>query len=205
MDAQRLAVRLASNSKFSGRSGDRWEKWLSHFDLRFRDVEEKERVGFLIDLLEGPALDVLARLGPKELSDYRAVTKTLSTAFRHDVSSLHAYAELGKAEQQPGEEVEAFGARIIHLVKAAYPKATEEEAQENGLKQFVCGLSDGRLQEQLINRHELKSLQDALDVARHHNKKTDTIQAVRARKQTDAALAVRQQPRKPWTPRTEGR
>ena len=81
MDPHRLAIRVASNQKFSGRSGDNWERWFSHFELRFRDIPKTERVGLLIDLLESSALDCVAKLPPKFLQDYEKVTEALSSTF----------------------------------------------------------------------------------------------------------------------------
>ena len=61
VDQQRVCLRVASNPKFSGQGYESWEKWLSHFELRFSEVEKGQRSGILIDLLEGIALDECAK------------------------------------------------------------------------------------------------------------------------------------------------
>ena len=190
MDPHRLAVRLASNPKFSGRSGDNWARWLSHFELRFRDIQKAERVGLLIDLLEGSALDYATKLTPKTLQDYELVTKELGSKFGEDVSSLQAYAELSQVEQEPGEETEAFGDRVLRLVKQAYPEASSQQIQDHGVKQFICGLADKRLQEKLIAMEGLGSLEEALRIAKTYKKTTDALDAVRAKKESGTAMAA---------------
>ena len=79
MEQQRLSLRVASNPKFSGKGGENWEKWLSHFELRFRDVEKSQRSGILIDLLEGIALDECAKLATRELQDYETIKRHYMT------------------------------------------------------------------------------------------------------------------------------
>ena len=195
MDLHRLAIRVASHQKFSGRSGDDWDRWLSHFELRFRDIPKAERVGVLIDLLDSSSLDCVAKLTPKTLLDYDAVTKVLGSSFGGEVNTLQAYAELGQIEQEPGEETEAFGDRVLKLVKKAYPDASSQQTQDNGLKQFICGLADRRLQEKLVAMGDLGSLEEALRVAKTYKKTTDALDAVRARKESGMVVtAQRQQP-----------
>ena len=162
MEHQRLSLQVASNPKFSGRGGESWEKWLSHFELRFRNVEEKQRGGILIDLLEGVALDECAKLTAKELQDYDAIKKSLCDRFGGEVDTLQAYAELAQAKQEPGEGVEAFGDRIMELIEKSFPSASPVQKQEHGVKQFVCGLTDERLQEKLIAKDDLVSLKKAV-------------------------------------------
>lgn len=194
MDPHRLAVRVASNPTFSGRAGDNWTRWLAHFELRFRDIQEAERVGLLIDLLEGSALDYATKMTSKVLQDYKSVTKELGSKFGEDVSSLQAYAELGQVEQEPGEETEDFGNRVLGLVKQAYPGATSQQIQDHGLKQFICGLADKRLQEKLVAMDGLGSLDEALRVAKTYKKTAGALDAVRARKEGGVAMAAQRQP-----------
>ena len=187
---ERLSLRVASNSKFSGRGGESWEKWLSHFELRFRDVEKNERSGILIDLLEGIALDECAKLTPKELQNYDSITKTLKERFEGDIDTLQAYAELAQAKQGPGEGVEDFGDRIMHLIEKTFPEAPLAQKQEHGVKQFVCGLTDERLQEKLIAKDDLVSLKKAVQVAKQLKVKENVLEAVRGKKHSDVAMAA---------------
>lgn len=190
MDPQRLALRVASNSKFSGQSDENWEKWLSHFELRFRDVEKEQRGGILIDLLDGVALDECAKLASKELQDYDTIKKSLQDRFGGEVDTLQAYAELAQARQEPGEGVEAFGDRVMELLEKSFPSASPVQKQEHGLKQFVCGLSDEKLQEKLIAKDKVVSLKAAVQVAKQLKAKENVLEAVRGKKAGGVAMTA---------------
>ena len=190
MDSQRIALRVASNPKFSGNGGDSWEKWLSHFELRFHDVEKQQRGGILIDLLDGVALDECAKLSTKELQDYETIKKSLGDRFGGEIDTLQAYAELAQAKQEPGEEIEAFGDRIMGLVEKSFPNGSTVQKQEHGLKQFVCGLSNERLQEKLIARDEIGSLKAAIQVAKHFKVKENVLEAVRGKRTGEVVMAA---------------
>ena len=190
MDQQRLCLRVASNPKFSGQGNESWEKWLSHFELRFSEVEKAQRSGILIDLLEGIALDECAKLTSKGLQNYETLKNTLQDRFGSKVDTLQAYAELAQAKQQPGEGVEAFGDRIMRLVENAFPNTSTIQKQEHGVKQFVCGLADERLQEKLIAKDDLVSLNDAVKVARQLRVKENVLDAVRGKKPGEIAMAA---------------
>lgn len=193
MDAKRLAMRVASSPKFSGCGGESWEKWLSRFELRFRDVEEADKPTVLIDLLDGTALDVCARLNQKELEDYEKIKNTLKDRFGENVVALQAYAELGQAEQRPGEDIEAFGDRILELVEKAYPTGSSKQKQDSGLKQFICGLSDKDLQEKLIAKDGLVSMEGAVQEAKSYRTKACALEAMRAKREGGLAMAARAQ------------
>ena len=190
MDPKRLALRVASSAKFAGRSHESWEKWLAHFELRFRDVDDDERAKVLIDLLDGTALDLCTRLTQKELSDYESVKKALQNRFGEDTVTLQAYAELSQAEQKPGEDVEEFGDRILELVTKAYPGATQKQIQDSGLKQFICGLADVKLQEKLIARDDLTTMGMAVKVAKGYRTKAGTLEVMRAKREGDVAMTT---------------
>lgn len=190
MDPKWLAMRVAGSPKFTGSSHENLGKWLSHFELRFRDVPDEDLAKVLIDLLDGTALDLCTRLSKKELTDYETIKKALQSRFGEETVALQAYAELSQATQKPGESAEEFGDRILELAGKAYPGASLKQKQDSSLKQFICGLTDGKLQGKLIARDDVNSMEDAIQVAKSYRTRAGILEAMRNKTESGVAMTA---------------
>ena len=69
-------------------------------------------------------------------------------------------------------------------------KVSTAQKQEHALKQFVCGLTDGRLQEKLIAKDDFVSLKEAIQVAKRLKVKENVLEAVRGKKPGEMVMAT---------------
>ena len=191
MAESRLSLRVACCSKFSGRSGEDLDKWLSHFELRFRGLKDDERAEALIDVLEGEAFDVCVQLGAEKCTSYKAVKEALQRRFGGSTDPLQAYAELANVSQATTESIEAYAERVLRMTAKAFPGMDTKQLQVNALKPFLCGLVDHELQTRLISRDDVISLDTAVLAAAAFRTKAEVLSAMRAKKDGGTAAVVK--------------
>ena len=145
---------LSRARKFSGNSGDDWEKWVDRFEAQTHLYKDEDRLQCLLGLLEDDALDVFVSLSAKAKVDYSTVKAALTDHFGKKTDTLQAHAELGRAMQEPGESVESFASRVRKIGKLAYPGVAEGDKTVEGsiTSRFICGLRDEWVQRKLCGR-----------------------------------------------------
>ena len=190
MSDSRLSIRIANTTKFTGREGDDWEKWVSRFETRFCGEDDNSLASILRDVLDGVALDVCSKLGKETCQNYAKVKTALQSKFGKTSDPRHAHAELRHAQQGPGESAEAYGERILRLTRAANPDATEKQLQKTALEHFMCGLSDLHLQERLHTRDDIVSLDVAIMAANKYKEKEAVLASMRTTQGNSMAMAA---------------
>ena len=135
---------LTRARKFSGKSGDNWDTWISHFEAQTITFDDAGRLQCLLSLLDDDALDAFIAIPAKVKVKYDTAKKSLDARFGRTIDRLQALAELNKSTQATGESVEKFGERLRKLGKLAYPQAIEGDktAESSITCRFICGLRD---------------------------------------------------------------
>ena len=179
MAFSQLAIKISNTSKFTGGEEADWDTWISRFETRFADVEDKTLAGILLDVLDGTALDVCTKLGKEAYTDYKKLKLTLQSKYGKTSNPRRALAELRCTRQALGESSEAFADRVLVLTKQAYPGFNDQQVQTSALEHFMCGLSDLKLQEKLHARDDVASLDAAVDLSRSYRDKEATLMSMR--------------------------
>ena len=171
---------LSRASKFSGESGEVWQKWFRRFEAQTASMKAGDRLAAMVGLLDGVALDTFASLTEESRKDYGRVVEALKSRFGRQISTLQAHAELNRVCQSPSESVEDFSARIRELSGLAQPALPSEHSAMEGFQcgRFICGLRDTQLQERLISQN-VSTLTDAVRVSKEFEETRKTIKAVR--------------------------
>ena len=184
------ALFMTRASKFSGESGEVWEKWFCRFEAQTASMKAGDRLAAMVGLLDGTALDTFVSIGEESRKDYGSVVETLKSRFGRQISALQAHAELNRACQSPSESVEDFAARIRELSGLAQPALPSDHSAMEGFQcgRFICGLRDTQLQERLIKR-DVSTLADAVRVSKEFEGNRKTIEAMR-KQEVDVIGAV---------------
>ena len=183
---------LARWAKFSGESGEVWEKWFRRFEAQTEGMEVKNRLSALVSLLEEIALGTFTSFSAESRKDYERVVKSLKDRFGKQVSALQAHAELSKVHQAPSESIGNFAARIRELSELAYPDTATGRDTLEGFQcgRFMCGLRDARLQEKLSSQNS-QTLTEAVRVSKEFEKSLNAVLTMRGQFD-DAGGAVAQ-------------
>ena len=171
---------LARAPKFNGEVGEVWEKWLCRFEAQTGNSAAGERLAALVGLLDGAALDAFVSLPSATQKDYSKVVDALKAQFGRQVSTLQAHAELTRVRQTASESLENFAARIRELSALAHPDSADGNSALEGFQcnHFICGLRDGKLQEQLSSKN-IKTLAEAVRISKEFEKNRNTLLAMR--------------------------
>ena len=78
----------------------------------------------------------------------------------------------------------------MDLLEKAFSCATSDQKQEHGVKQFVCGLTDEKLQEKLITKDDLVSLKGTVQVAKQLRAKENVLEAVRGTRTSEVVMTA---------------
>ena len=172
---------LTRARKFSGKGGENWDTWISHFEAQTPTFDDEGRLQCLLSLLEDDALDAMLALPVGVKVKYATVKAALHGRFGRKVDRLQAHAELSRAVQEPGESVETFGDRIRKLGRLAYPDASDgDRAVESSLtSRFICGLQDEWTQSKACSRNP-ETLMEAIQLVQTLRSRQEALQAVRA-------------------------
>ena len=188
-----MAFKISNTGKFSGHEGEDWERWLTHFEVRFAELKEEDLVQILGEVLEGPAVDLYVKLQQEGCKDYKKTKQALDSRFGRFCDPLQACAELRRVRQHPGETAEAFGDRVLALTKQAAPDLPDKQIQRLALQQFLCGLTDHRLQGKLNDRDDIVTLELAVNAARKFKQKEEVLQSMRAPESEERVMTSRHQ------------
>lgn len=172
---------LTRARKFSGKSGDNWDTWISHFEAQTITFDDAGRLQCLLSLLDDDALDAFIAMPAKVKVKYDTAKKSLDARFGRTIDRLQALAELNKSTQATGESVEKFGERLRKLGKLAYPEAIEgDKTAESSLTcRFICGLRDEWIQSKICGRNP-GTLDEAVQMVQTLRGRQEALQAVRS-------------------------
>lgn len=104
------------------------------------DDEEKGRR--LLSALEGSAADLVQTLPPSEYLNYASLCARLQQHYDPAQRIPVAEVELDRRVQRPNESLQAFGADVLSMARAAYPSWPEEAVQTMARKTFIAGIAD---------------------------------------------------------------
>ena len=172
--AGELHMKIHNTTKFNGRKDENWETWIFRFETRFSELDEASLATVLLDVLDGTALDVCGKLGRDDRKSYKKLKDALQKKFGANVDSRRANAELRQVRQQP-----EVADRVRKLTNVANPGLSSTQLEQTAFEQFLCGLSDFKLQEKLHNDDAVLSLQQAIDVAQKVQEKETTLTVMR--------------------------
>lgn len=138
---------------------------LEHFYILNKIDDEKQKIAILASFGGGDLYKVLNKLvAPKKVSEctYKAILERLTAHFQPTRNVIAESFKFYKRDQLQTESIPEY---IIEL-KSLAESCDFDNFLDRALKdKFVCGLSDGKIQQRLLNETKLASFEKACEIA----------------------------------------
>lgn len=142
------------------------EAYLAQFEVvaRAHGWNQEERAMHLVTSLKGPAVEVLSQLTPAQRESYTEVKGVLERRYGHQYQEEVYRARFRARVRGREETLQQLAQDLEHLVRKAYPRASEETTTLLMRDQFIDALEDAQLQIYVKQAH-VANLQAALAMA----------------------------------------
>lgn len=139
------------------------EAYLAQFEVvaRAQGWSQEERALNLVTSLKGPAVEVLSQLTPAQQESYTDVVGVLERRYGHQYQAEVYRARFRARVRGRGETLQQLAQDLEHLMRKAYPRASEETATLLMRDQFIDALEDAQSQIYVKQAH-VANLQEAL-------------------------------------------
>ena len=139
------------------------EAYLAHFELlaQAQGWNQQECAVQLVSSLKGPAMEVLSQLTPIQRTSYPSLVAVLERRYGHQYQAEVFRARFRARVRARGETLQELAQDLEHLVRKAYPGASEELTMVLLRDQFVDALEDAQLKIYVKQAHA-RDLQEAL-------------------------------------------
>ena len=150
--------------KYNG-SG-RWEDFLCQFRRasKVNRWTEDDRIELLCLHLEGTALEFVNGLPVGRVQRFEDLVEALEGRFGTERMATVFKCELRQRKRKRGESLPDLGQELRRLYRLAYPRATQEEQEEQLVDRFIEALGD-RQQRLEVRRGRPQTLEEAIHVA----------------------------------------
>jgi hypothetical protein len=155
--------------------------------LQIVQISEDKKAAALITLLSPEAQQQIFKLGLGPSISYEELKREIRKLFQGQKRPIQSFDSFCNRKQRPNETNRQFAASLASLAENAFPAAKPGSLEPTILSQFVRGIFDPKVQEDLINEDPL-TIDDAVDMADKCKLNRDTLRDLRNRQTAIHAL-----------------
>ena len=139
------------------------------------DKQKQETLLLRLDRTNRLALQKL--IDNKTIKSYQDLQEHVKSLYNHDMLTTRDHViNFIQRQQQPNETIGEFYASIVELAKKAYPKLGQKDLDQQISDNFINGLNNSLIRQQLLINHDKQSNADILTKAiRLHTDLGDSI------------------------------